>query len=94
MHQVQRLEEEVIEIKVREGIEITFGPHNDRVLLRTYNDAFVVTIDMGGVWVAQTIVDTKSFVNIMYYDCWTQLGIERIYNRRWDPYSDSQGKWL
>lgn len=57
-------------------MEITFGQQDDRALLRPHNDALVVTIDVAGAWVARTFVDTGSSVNIMYYDCWTQLEIE------------------
>lgn len=31
---------------------------------------------MAEVWVARTLVDTRSSINIMYYNCRTKLGIE------------------
>lgn len=49
IRQVQKLEEEVMEIQVGKRVEITFGPHGDRALLRPHNDALVVTIDVAGV---------------------------------------------
>lgn len=76
MRQVRRMEEEIMEIQSGEGSEITFGPQDDRALLRPHNNALVITIDVEGAWVARTFVDTGSSVNIMYYDYWTQLEIE------------------
>lgn len=46
-----------MEIQVGGVVEITFGPQDDRALLRPHNDASVVTINIAGVWVARTFVD-------------------------------------
>lgn len=76
MRQVRRMEEEIMEIQSGEGPKITFGLQDDMALLRPHNNALVITIDVAGAWVARTFVDTGSSVNIMYYDCWTQLEIK------------------
>lgn len=78
IRQVQRLEEELIEIRVEEGVEITFGPHDDKALLWPYNDALVVTIDVAEAWIAQTFVDTGSSINIMYVDCWIETDLQPL----------------
>lgn len=45
-------------------------------LLRPHNDALEIIADVVGVLVSRTFVDMGSSVNIIYYDCWTQLGLD------------------
>lgn len=65
-----------MEIQEAEGVEITFGPQDDRALLRPHNNVLVMKIDVARVWVALTFVDMGTYVNVMYFDCWSHLAIE------------------
>lgn len=38
-----------MEIKEEKEVEITFEPHDDTALLRSHNDALVITSDVAGV---------------------------------------------
>lgn len=38
-----------MEIQEEEGVEITFGPQDDGVLLRPHNDSLVITADVASI---------------------------------------------
>lgn len=69
----RRAEANVMEVKSRGAIDISFGPLDDRPMLRPHHDALVIRTDVERVWVTRTFVDTKSLVNLIYFDCLQQL---------------------
>lgn len=65
-----------MQVEFEQTREVSFGPRDYRSMLRSHNDALVITIDVAGVWVTRTFVDMGSSVNTMYYDCLKQLDME------------------
>lgn len=75
IRKAQRREKDVMEVETEEVVEISFGPQDDRFMIRPHNDTLVITADVAGMCLARTFVDTGSSVNIMYYDCLKQLNL-------------------